>query len=33
MLHPEAHDLVVDLITGDSEPTRAETVAVYDAAQ
>lgn len=28
---PDAHDLVVDLISGGEEPVRTETVAVYDA--
>lgn len=29
---PEAHDLVVALLSGQAEPVRTETVAVYDAA-
>lgn len=28
---PDAHDLVIQLITSDSAPTRIESVAVYDA--
>lgn len=30
---PQAHDLVVRLISGQSEPARVEQVVVYDAAQ
>ena len=30
---PEAHDLVVRLITKEPEPTRIESVAVYDVSQ
>ncbi|MBZ0301586.1 MAG: YgiT-type zinc finger protein [Anaerolineae bacterium] len=28
---PDAHDLVVDLVSGGGEPVRTEMVAVYDA--
>lgn len=28
---PQAHDRVIDLITGDAEPVRVEQVAVLDA--
>jgi YgiT-type zinc finger domain-containing protein len=30
---PDAHDVVVDLITKGGEPARVESVAVYDAQQ
>ena len=30
---PEAHDQVIDLITGDAEPVRMEAVAVLDASK